>query len=262
MKNKPIHRFLSLLSSPVLMNLKIFIILSILFVVPGLTYRLVLYPRLIVGTIFHMSYIAAFSIAYSYVICLLLNFIKPPIRKYIGIIIVFTLWLITTLELYVIIFLHFRLSPFILQIISETDSRETKEFISTFITNIPVIVFFTSVIISILIFLVILIRSKYTVNNYNRLFKFWINIILIYSLSVAIFCSILGRQKLEKLTSLDMFIYSYMQKPDTLKDIERLKQSTSSVIPTPSDQSEGVKTIVFIMENLLISITLVCMVIT
>jgi len=109
---------------------------------------------------------------------------------------------------------------------------------------------------------VILIRSKYTVNNYNRLFKFWINIILIYSLSVAIFCSILGRQKLEKLTSLDMFIYSYMQKPDTLKDIERLKQSTSSVIPTPSDQSEGVKTIVFIMENLLISITLVCMVIT
>jgi hypothetical protein len=135
---------------------------------PGLVYRIVLFPSRILGTFFHMSYIAAYSITYSYILCILLAFIRGPIKKYVGVLLVFLLWVVTTLELYVIIFVQTRFTPFILQVVSETNPRETTEFISNYITKVPVIVFFTVTIFAFVFFFLILIKSLLISSKFTK----------------------------------------------------------------------------------------------
>ena len=138
-KNKTLTEISSLISTPVVTNLRIFIIFCILFFAPDFIYRLVVIPQFLFA-IFHLSYSIGYSIAYSYILCVILTLLNERIKKYIGAILVFGLWLITTLELYVIFFVKTRFTPFVLQVVSETNSRESSEFISAYITKTPVIV--------------------------------------------------------------------------------------------------------------------------
>jgi glucan phosphoethanolaminetransferase (alkaline phosphatase superfamily) len=187
-----------------------------------------------------MSYIAAYSITYSYILCILLAFIRGPIKKYVGVLLVFLLWVVTTLELYVIIFVQTRFTPFILQVVSETNPRETTEFISNYITKVPVIVFFTVTIFAFVFFFLILIKSNHATKTNNKLFKTLINVVVIYSFSVAIFCSLQKMKELQGLTALDTLIYSIKQKADTNKDIERLNLAASSIKAIQSNQTGGI----------------------
>lgn len=141
MKKVSADKISLLLSSPVLNNLRIFPIFCILFFIPEFIYRLVVIPQYLFAK-FHLFYSIGLSITYSYVLCVLLRLFNEQFKKNVAGTIVFLLWLITTLKLCLIIFIKNRFTPFIVQVASETNSRET-EFLLSYITKTPVIVFLT-----------------------------------------------------------------------------------------------------------------------
>lgn len=247
MNNNLLSNLLDKLVSPVLTNQKTFIVLILLFIAPALTLRITLYSKFILGTIFHMSYITAYSITYAYGICVVLTFIKEPIKKYISGFIVFLIWLISAIEIYVIIFVHNRFTPLILQLVLETNSKESSEYLSTFLIKTPALIYLSIISLSFFTLIFSLFKwGKHFVIK-NKYFKTFVNALLFYSISVTLLCSIQNIMELQELTPLDTLIYSIKENSNAYQDVKKLKHVSAGIKTPITDNSSDIESIVVII---------------
>jgi heptose-I-phosphate ethanolaminephosphotransferase len=98
-----------------------------------------------------------------------------------------------------------------------------------------------------IIFLFVSFKSKQANKTNHRLLKPFVNVVIIGSLSIAIFSSLQSIKELQKVTALDTLIYSINQKADTHKDIKRLNLSASLINPIQSNQTDAIETLVVII---------------
>lgn len=226
--------------SPIISNMKYFILLIVLLYTPSLSYWIKNYcPYLRTYGIFALP-MAYFS---AYIICLFVSLFKNKYNAIIKRSIFIFLYLLIVVETYIIIYFGTRFSPAIITMVLETNTSEASGFLKQYLLSSTSWKYFLGVVLFTLV-MFLLKRTKFehlnvAVNNLTQNKPFKLLIFIITSLSLFLGTYRTGRELIWHKYSIDeigrirkyAFYTTLYNTPSTLYDAIRLYYLSSRDIP-------------------------------